>query len=53
MNVDVDAKAGETYDVRYEVSVGFLKERASIELVNPQAAAAETAQITHQNEGGN
>ncbi|MGA8034783.1 MAG: DUF2846 domain-containing protein [Candidatus Acidiferrales bacterium] len=53
VNVDVDAKAGETYDVRYEVSVGFLKERASIELVNPQAAASETAQITHQNEGGN
>lgn len=53
VNVDVDAKAGETYDVRYEVSVGFLKERASIALVNPQDAAAETAQITHQNEGGN
>jgi hypothetical protein len=53
VNVDVDAKAGETYDVRYEVSVGFLKERASIELVNPQDAAAETVLITHQNQGGN
>jgi hypothetical protein len=53
VNVDVDAKAGETYHVRYDVSVGFLKERANIELVNPQDAANETAQITHQNEGGN
>jgi hypothetical protein len=49
----VDAKAGETYHVRYDVAVGFLKERANIELVNPQDAANETAQITHQAEGGN
>ena len=53
VNVDVDAKAGETYHVRYDVAVGFLKERANIALVNPQDAANETAQITHQNEGGN
>ena len=53
VNIDVDAKAGETYHVRYDVSVGFLKERANIELVNPQDAANETAQITHQSQGGN
>ena len=53
VNVYVDAKAGETYDVRYDVSVGFLKERANLSLVNPQDAAGETALITHQNQGGN
>lgn len=53
VNVDIDAKAGETYHVRYDVNVGFLKERTAITLVNPQDAAAETAQITHQNQGGN
>ncbi len=53
VNVDVDAKAGETYHVRYDVNVSFLKERASITLVNAQDAANETAQITHQNQGGN
>jgi hypothetical protein len=53
VNVFVDAKAGETYDVRYDVSVGFLKERANLSLVNPQEAAGETALITHQSQGGN
>jgi Protein of unknown function (DUF2846) len=53
VNVDVEAQAGETYHVRYDVAVGFLKERANIELVTPQDAASETAQITHQSEGGN
>jgi hypothetical protein len=53
VNIDVDAKAGETYHVRYDVAVGFLKERANISLVNAQDAANETAQITHQSEGGN
>ena len=53
VNVFVDAKAGETYDVKYDVAVGFLKEKANLILVSPQDAAAETAQISHQNQGGN
>jgi Protein of unknown function (DUF2846) len=53
VNIDVDAQAGETYHVRYDVTVSFLKERANLELVKPQDAANETAQITHQSEGGN
>jgi hypothetical protein len=48
----VDAKPGQTYYVRFDVEGGFLKERAGLKLVAPQAPLV-AGQSGHQNAGGN
>jgi hypothetical protein len=49
----LDAKPGETYYVRFDVEGGFLKERAGLKLVAPQAPLVAAGQSGHQNAGGN
>jgi hypothetical protein len=46
--IELDAKPGQTYFVRVDIQVGFVKGHGGVTLVDPQQGKYEVAQAAHQ-----